>query len=150
MVGPLAAAGPGGGQTSAGPLADQIAFELRQGREDVEDELAAGSGRVDRLLQAPEPDPSVGEPGDHVDQVPQRPAQPIQLPDDQGVAGSQLVQDLLEDEAVAAGAASGLGEHSVAAGVVEGVDLKLRLLVGGRDAGIAEQLSHAIGGRRTL
>jgi hypothetical protein len=57
---------------------------------------------------------------------------------------------LLEDRAVGAGAAGGLGEHPVAAGALEGVDLELRLLVGGRDAGVAEQMSHAGDRRRTL
>ena len=44
---------------------------------------------------------------------------------------------------VGAGAAGGLGEHPVAAGGGEGVDLELRLLVGGGDAGIAKQMSHS-------
>jgi hypothetical protein len=47
------------------------------------------------------------------------------------------------------GAAGGLGEHPVAAGALEGVDLELGLLVGG-DAGMAEQRSHAVERRRTL
>jgi hypothetical protein len=33
----------------------------------VEDELAAGGGGIDRLLEAPESDPAVGELGDGVD-----------------------------------------------------------------------------------
>jgi hypothetical protein len=41
------------------------------------------------------------------------------------------------------GAAGGLGEHSVAAGALQGVDLELWLLVGGGDAGIAKQMSNA-------
>jgi len=57
--------------------------------------------------------------------------------------GAQLVQELLEGGPVAAGAAGGLGEHPVAAGRREGVDLELGVLVGGGDAGIAEQMSHA-------
>jgi hypothetical protein len=78
----VAAAGPGGGA-----FADEVAFELGQGGEHVEDELAAGGGGVDRLLEAPEPDAAVGQAGDDVDQVAQGAAEPIQLPDDQGVAG---------------------------------------------------------------
>ena len=54
-----------------------------------------------------------------------------------------MVQDLLEGGAVGVGAAGGLGEDPVAAGVLEGVDLELGLLVGGGDAGVAEQMSHA-------
>jgi hypothetical protein len=63
----------------------------------MEDELAARGGGVDRLLEAPEPDPTLGEARDGVDQVPKGTTEPVQLPHDQGVAGAQLVQDLLED-----------------------------------------------------
>ena len=59
------------------------------------------------------------------------------------MAGPQLIQDLLEDRPVGAGAAGGLGEHPEAAGGGERVDLELWLLVGGGDAGIAEQATHA-------
>jgi hypothetical protein len=38
----VAATGPSRGQAGAGPFADQVAFELGQGGEHVEDELAAG------------------------------------------------------------------------------------------------------------
>jgi hypothetical protein len=62
-----AAAGPGGGQPSTGAFADQVAFKLGQSREDMEDQLAARSGGVDRLLEAPKPDAAVGQSGDGVD-----------------------------------------------------------------------------------
>jgi hypothetical protein len=42
---------------------------LGEGGEDVENELAAGGGGVDRLLQAAEPDAAVGQASDGVDQV---------------------------------------------------------------------------------
>jgi hypothetical protein len=38
-------------------FADQVAFELGQGREDVEYELAAEGGGVDRLLETAKPIP---------------------------------------------------------------------------------------------
>jgi hypothetical protein len=75
----------------------------------------------------------LGEFGDGVDQMAERPAQAVELPHDQGVARAKLVKDLLEDWAVGAGAAGGLGEHPVAARSGEGVDLELWLLVGGGD-----------------
>jgi hypothetical protein len=65
----LAAAGPSGGQAGAGPFPDEVAFELGQSGKHVKDELAAGGGGVDRLLEAAEPDPAVGKPGDGVDEV---------------------------------------------------------------------------------
>jgi hypothetical protein len=130
----VAPAGPGRGQPGASAFADKVAFELGQGGEHVEDELAARGGGIDRLLEAPKADPALSQAGDGVDQVPQRPAQPVKLPHHEGVAGPELVQELLEDRTVAAGAAGGLGEHPVAAGRVEGVDLELGLLVGVGDA----------------
>jgi hypothetical protein len=140
----------GRGQPGARALADQVAFELGQGGEHVEDELAARGGGVDRLLEAAEPDPTVGQSGDGIDQVPEGAAEAVQFPDDQGVAGPQLVEELLEGGAVGAGAAGRLGEHSVAPGTLERVDLELGLLVGGGDAGVAEQVSHAADGCRNL
>jgi hypothetical protein len=88
-------ASPGGDQPGAGAFADQVAFELSQGREDVKDELAARRGGVDRLLQTAEPDLALGQAGDGVDQVPQGAAEAVEFPNDQGVAGAQLVQQLL-------------------------------------------------------
>jgi hypothetical protein len=67
----VAAAGPGGSQPSAGAFTDEVAFELSEGGEDVEDELAAGGGGVDCLLEAAEPDAAVGEASDGVDQMPE-------------------------------------------------------------------------------
>jgi hypothetical protein len=75
----------------------------------VEDQLAARGGGVDLLLQAA-PDPTLGQPGDGVDQVAQGAAEPVELPDDQGVAGAQLVQDLLKDRPVGRSAAGGLDD----------------------------------------
>jgi hypothetical protein len=117
--------GPGGRQPGGGAFADEVAFELGQGAKDVEDELAAGGGGVDRLLQTAEPDATVGESGDGVDQMPEGAAEAVEFPDDQGIAGAQLVQKLLQTGSVAAGAAGGLGEDPVAAGALRGVHLGL-------------------------
>ena len=51
-----AAPGARGFETRPGALADQVALELGQGGEDVEDQLAAGRRGVDMLLQALEAD----------------------------------------------------------------------------------------------
>ena len=56
----MAAPGPSSRQSSTGVFADEVAFELGQGREHMEHELAAGGGGVDRLLEAAEPDAAVG------------------------------------------------------------------------------------------
>ena len=72
----MAAAGPGGGQPGGRAFADEVAFDLGQGGEDIEHQLAARGGGVDRLLEAAEPNAAVGQAGDSVDQVPQGAAEP--------------------------------------------------------------------------
>ena len=62
-----------------------------------------------------------------------------------GAHWAELVQELFEGGPVGAGAAGGLGEHPVAAGTLQGVDLELGLLVGGGDAGIAEKMDQQPG-----
>jgi hypothetical protein len=96
------------------------------------------------------PDAALGQLGGGVDQVAQRPAQPVQFLHRQGVARAELLEELLEGRAVGAGAAGSLSEHPVAAGALEGVDLEVWLLVGSGDAGVAEQVTHADDGCRTL
>ena len=62
----------------------------------MEDELAARRGGVDRLLEAPEPDAVLSQAGDGVNQMAEGAAEPVEFPDDRGVAGAQLVKDLLQ------------------------------------------------------
>jgi hypothetical protein len=75
--------------------------------------------------------------------VAQGAAKPVQLPDHQGVAGAQLVQDGGELGSVGAGATGAVGEHAVAAGLSERVDLEVGVLVGGGDTSVAEQVCSA-------
>jgi hypothetical protein len=51
-----------------------------------------------------------------------------------------LVQDLVGGGLGGRGAAGGRGERLVAAGAGEGMDLQVRLLVGGRDPGITKEM----------
>src|ERR687886_2456521 len=88
---PRAAAGSCCSKPGQRALTDQIALELGEGAEDVEDELAAKGGGVDALLEAAEADISLLELGDGVNQVPQRTSQAIKFPNHQRVARPQLV-----------------------------------------------------------
>jgi hypothetical protein len=53
--------------------------------------------------------------------LPSRPAQPVQLAEDHGVAGARLIQDLVEGGAGARGAAGGLGDLDPRVPAVQGV-----------------------------
>ena len=62
--------------------ADQAPLKFRQGTKDVKDELPAAGGRVDRFLEAAEPDLPRLQSGDRLDRVLERAPQPVELPDD--------------------------------------------------------------------
>jgi hypothetical protein len=66
---PGAASSSRGGQPGQRSLPDEVALELRQGAEDVKDELAARRRCVDVLLQTAEADIAPLEVGNRVDQV---------------------------------------------------------------------------------
>jgi hypothetical protein len=65
-----AGAGAGGGQALVGALDDELADELGQRGEDVEDQTATGRGGVQRLVQRAEPDAALAQPGE-------KPARPV-------------------------------------------------------------------------
>ena len=84
-------------QTSAGTLLNQPPLELGQCREDVEDQLAAGRRGVNRAVaQRLEPDAPLPEVFDDVDEVANRPPEAVKPPDDEGVAGLQMLQASVE------------------------------------------------------
>jgi hypothetical protein len=89
--------------------------------EDVEDQLAAGRGGVDRLGDALEPDLPVGEPGDRLDEVLERAAEAIEAPDDQGVARANVAERLVEADALCFAAGGRVGEDLGAAGLGESI-----------------------------
>ena len=118
-------------------------FELSQGGEDEQVELAAGvvvSIASWRLRNGA----AVGQAGDGVDQVAQGAAEggPVsrRLRCRQGRG---LVQDLLEGGPVAQ-ALLAVSVTADVAGALQGVDLEVRLLVGGGDADVAEPTTSTI------
>jgi hypothetical protein len=130
---------PGGVEPDPGPLADEVPLELGQGGEDVEDELAAAGRRVDALPEAAEPDTPVAEGSEGLDQVAERPAEAVELPDDDRVPPVGEGQGLPQAHPRGAGPVGGVGEDPLAAGLGQGVVLEVEFLVGGRDAGVADE-----------
>jgi hypothetical protein len=104
-----AAPGSRGGEARLGALADQVALEFGQRCEDVEDQLAARRRGVDMLLQAFEADAARVERVHGFDQVLERAAEPVELPDDEGVALAQIVQRRLQAGAAGLRAAGDVG-----------------------------------------
>jgi hypothetical protein len=68
-----------------GALTNEIAFELGERAEDVEDQLAAWGRRINLLGQTFEANPSPGQRGDDLDHVLEQAAEAVEAPDDEGV-----------------------------------------------------------------
>jgi hypothetical protein len=66
---PLPAASARRLQRGLGALPDEIVLEFGQGPKDMEDELAAGTGRIDLLSEALEPDAALLEQSHRLNQV---------------------------------------------------------------------------------
>lgn len=93
-------------------------------------------------MQGSEPDPAFGEGVELVDEVADGSAEPVKSPDDEGVAGADLVEELVELGSVFEGPGHGVDEHAEAAGRVECVDLQRGVLVGGRHARVSKEVTH--------
>ena len=143
LVEPLAAAADaptsaGCVQASARPFADQRPLELRQRAENVEHELTGAGVGVDRLLQAAQPDALRAQRLGVRDEVLERPAQPVEPPHHQRVAGTELGERLAQGGALGRAARRVL-EDALAPGRLQRLPLQVELLVLGLDARVADQ-----------
>ena len=127
-----------GGNAGAGALRHDLPFHLSEGRDDGENGFADGGLGVDAFAQADQLDLAVVELIDDLNQVGHTAPQPVEAPDDERVAGAQGLEEAVEFGALAAAAGSVVGVDAVAAGILESGDLKLRILVSGGDAGVAD------------
>jgi hypothetical protein len=124
----MATPGAGGGQPGGGAFADQVTFELGQGREHVEHQLAAGVvvSMASWRLRNPMPRPArpVTVSTSWRRERPRRSSfHPTRGSPGRSWSGSWARVGRSR------GAAGGLGEPPIAAGVLEGVDLELGVLV---------------------
>jgi hypothetical protein len=136
----LPAPRPGRLQPGLRPLADQVPLEFRQRTEDVKHQLTARRRRVDGLGDAVETDALPFQLGQQLDQVPQRPTQPVEPPHHQHVALPQQLPHPLQAGALHLAAAGGVLDDLAAARRLEGVALQVEILLIGRDAGVTALL----------
>ena len=73
-------------QPGAGALDGQLALHFGKARHDVEEEPPGWCAGVDGVGEAPELDTVLVQIADQIDQLLDRPAQPVELPDDQSIA----------------------------------------------------------------
>src|SRR5260370_35883227 len=110
-----AAAGPGGVEALAGALDDQLALELVDRAEDMEDQAAGRRGRVDLLLEDHQADAALAQLLGEVDQVLQRPHRPAEPGNYEHVALAQVGQRLVQLRTLGELAGHLVGEDLVAA-----------------------------------
>src|SRR5215211_8491995 len=91
---PVSTPRPGRLESCHRPLTDDLTLEFRQGPEDVEDETAAGRGRVQTLLQAAEAHAPALQLPHQIDELPQRPTQPVEPRHHQDVPLAAVVERL--------------------------------------------------------
>jgi len=89
---PGAAAGAGGVQALAGAFHDQLALELVDRAEDMEDQPPGGGGGVDLLLQHDQADAALVQLAGEREEVLERPHGAGQAGDDEHVARAQVGQ----------------------------------------------------------
>lgn len=77
-------------------LSQEFAFELGQCAEDVEDELPHRTCRVDRSLKRAESHLPLAESLNLCDELFEAAAEPMEAPDDEGVAGTSVSMCLLQ------------------------------------------------------
>ena len=128
----------GGLYAGALPVADEPVLHLGDHAEHGQHHLPHRPTGVDRGLQHPEAGAPLLELVDEIEHVAGRAAQPIELVNDEGVAWPDEVEN--RGQLVAAVAGELLGANDGAAGRRERGLLDRRVLIGGADAGVADQV----------
>ncbi len=133
-------------QTCGGALFQEVALELAQRAEEVQDQAPGGGGGVDGLRQGAEAHSPAVQLVDELQEVAKGAGQAVQAPDGQHVPGTQTGQDVVQGRAGRQGAGGGVGPGALAARCREGVVLQGGVLRGGRDAGVAQQVTGPLAG----
>src|SRR5271165_5454792 len=126
-----AAAGPGGGQALAGALDDQLALELIDRAEQVEDQPALRGGGVDLLLEHDQADAALAQLVGEGEQVLERAHGAGQPGDDEDVASAEVGQGLVQLGAGGVLAGRGVGEDLLASAGGQVIDLAVVVLAAG-------------------
>ena len=143
-----AAAGPGSLQALAGALDDQLALELIDRAEDVEDQPPGRRGGVDLLLQDDQADATLAQLVGQRQEVLQRPHGAGQPGDDEHVARAQVGQGLVELGAGGMLAGGGVGEDPLAPVGGQVIDLAVVVLAAGGYPRVPDLRHHACPARR--
>jgi hypothetical protein len=133
-----AAAGASCGKAGDGSFADEIALELGERSEDMEDEASGRRNGLDLFGEGFEVDFSLFEFRDEADHVGQVSPQPVQTPDDECVPFAKALETGFELWAADMFSGCVLFVDLPASCSFERIALQVQGLVFGRDAGVAD------------
>jgi hypothetical protein len=132
-----------------GALPHHVPLELRDGSQDGVQHPPGGRGGVDVVGEGAEGDLALPERLGHVEEMPERPPEAIELPDHQRIAGADGGEGFIQPRPRAKRpGGGGVLEDRIAAGGAQGVVLKGRGLFVGGDPSVADQAG--VKGRRPL
>ena len=132
----------GGRQALAGALDDQLALELIDRAEKVEDQAPLRGGGVDLLLQDDQADIAVAQLIGQREQVLEGPHGAGQPGDDEDVAGAQVGQGVVEFGAGGVLAGGGVGEDLLAPVGGQVIDLAVVVLAAGGHPRVPDLRHH--------
>jgi hypothetical protein len=126
-------------QTGTCSFPDQIALELRQRAEQVEDQATAGCRGVDVFGDGSEADAFGLQFGDDLDEVLHRPAEAVELPDCERIAVPNVADRLRQSGPVSFHAGCLILEQPFATCFAQSVELQGGVLLAGGDSCIADR-----------
>ena len=106
-------------QSGACALADHLALEFGEGAEHLHQHSTGGAGSIDRFRKRPEFRAGGADPFKDREKVFERTGQAVEFPDDDRVAGVELVEHLEQLGTFPSSAGRGFFEQAGASGVLE-------------------------------
>ena len=125
-------------------LGDKPPLEVGNRPEDVEYQLAGGRGRVDAFLETDQVDVVRLEVLDRFEQLLEGAPEAVETCDTETVAGAGMVDQLAQPRSLELPSRDHVDEDTDGAGLAQAVFLGGDILVSGRHAGIAEDVSLAV------
>jgi hypothetical protein len=120
---------------------DEVAFELSQAREEVEDELAGGRAGIDLLGERDEPDTASFEVVHDAHEIRQRAAEAIETPHHQSIPLAQCLESVRQLGPISVLAARVFLVDGFTAVSLECIDLEIKDLIIRRYSGVADMHS---------
>ena len=116
---------PCGAKPRLNTLADQITLDLGQRGENGDGEPPMRRRGIDGIVQTLQPDASIHQYADQIQETPERSAQTVQLPDDQHIANPDITEQFVEYRPLGTRPDYRLAVDFLAPGFAQGINLNV-------------------------